>query len=54
MAQEKQKENMSIADIWTQELDELFMSLGLPLEDDESSVGQRFITIYKKPSNKTK
>ena len=54
MAQEKQKENMSIADIWTQRLEALFIRLGSPLEHDNSKVGQRFITIYKKPSNKTK
>lgn len=50
----KQKENMSIADIWTQELEAVFKKHGLTLENDESSVGQRFITIYKKSSNKTK
>ena len=54
MAQEKQNKQKYSRDDWIRGLEELFISLGSPLEYDSSKVGQRFITIYKKPSNKTK
>ena len=53
MAEEKKQKNKKPTfDEWIKELDALFISLGSPLEHDNSKVGQHFITIYKKPSTK--